>query len=59
MIWLGVGSQTFLPRIGAVTGAILQKTTENVPFQVRGTAPLNQHPTSNIQDPAQEIASVR
>jgi NADH-quinone oxidoreductase subunit M len=35
MVWLGVGSQTFLPRIGAVTAPILQKTTENVPFQVR------------------------
>jgi NADH-quinone oxidoreductase subunit M len=34
MVWLGVGSQTFLPRIGDVTGPILKKTTENVPFQV-------------------------
>jgi hypothetical protein len=75
MVWLGVGSQTFLPRIGAVTGTILEKTTENVPFQVRGgcwildagcwwpqnvaTAPLNQHPTSKIQHPIQEFASVR
>jgi NADH-quinone oxidoreductase subunit M len=39
MVWLGVGSQTFLPRIGAVTGPILQKTTENVPFQVRAPEP--------------------
>ena len=39
MLWLGVGSQTFLPRIGAVTGPILQKTTENVPFQVRAPEP--------------------
>jgi NADH-quinone oxidoreductase subunit M len=37
MVWLGVGSQTFLPRIGAVTGSILTKTTQNVPFQVKLT----------------------
>jgi NADH-quinone oxidoreductase subunit M len=34
MLWLGVGSQTFLPRISTATAPILRKTTENVPFQV-------------------------
>jgi NADH-quinone oxidoreductase subunit M len=38
MVWLGVGSQTFLPRIGAVTGPILKETTVNVPFQVKAPA---------------------
>ena len=38
MVWLGVGSQTFLPRIGDVTGPLLKKTTENVPFQVYAPA---------------------
>ena len=33
MVWLGVGSQTFLPRISSVTGPILKETTVNVPFQ--------------------------
>jgi NADH-quinone oxidoreductase subunit M len=37
MVWLGVGSQTFLPRIGVATESILKKTTENVPFQVKLT----------------------
>src|SRR5439155_10137848 len=35
MVWLGVGSQTFLPRISSVTGPILKETTVNVPFQVK------------------------
>jgi NADH-quinone oxidoreductase subunit M len=39
MVWLGVGSNTFLSRISAVTGPILKETTVNVPFQVRGTQP--------------------
>jgi NADH-quinone oxidoreductase subunit M len=68
MVWLGVASQTFLPRIGEVTGSILKKTTENVPFQVKGgcrmldvgcwwpqnlaTTAINQNPKSNIQHPA-------
>jgi NADH-quinone oxidoreductase subunit M len=34
MLWLGVGSQTFLPRIGEATGPILKETTLNVPFRV-------------------------
>ncbi len=34
MVWLGVGSNTFLPRISAATSPILKKTTENVPFRV-------------------------
>src|SRR5262245_366040 len=38
MIWLGAGSQTFLPRISAVTGPILNETTVNVPFQVMAPA---------------------
>jgi NADH-quinone oxidoreductase subunit M len=48
MLWLGVGSQTFLPRISSATLPILRKTTENVPFQVY--APV---------DARKEIASVR
>ena len=39
MLWLGVGSQTFLPRIATATAPILKKTTENVPFQVQAPAP--------------------
>src|SRR6185369_10240271 len=35
MVWLGVGSQTFLPRISSVTGLILKESTVNVPFQVK------------------------
>jgi NADH-quinone oxidoreductase subunit M len=35
MVWLGVGSQTFLPRIGAVSATILKESTVNVPFQVK------------------------
>jgi len=38
MIWLGVGSQTFLPRISTATAPILKKTMENVPFQVLSPA---------------------
>ena len=34
MVWLGVGAQTFLPRISEVSGAILKETTINVPFRV-------------------------
>jgi len=34
MLWLGVGSQTFLPRISQATGPILKETTLNVPFRV-------------------------
>jgi NADH-quinone oxidoreductase subunit M len=68
MVWLGVGSQTFLPRIGEVSGSILEKTKENVPFQVKGgcwildvgcwwpqnpaTTAINQNPKSKIQHPA-------
>src|SRR6185503_20760413 len=37
MVWLGVGSQTFLPRISSVTGLILKESTVNVPFQVKRT----------------------
>ncbi|PYT20793.1 MAG: Fe-S-binding domain-containing protein [Acidobacteria bacterium] len=48
MVWLGVGSQTFLPRISAVTAPILKETTMNVPFQVMAPAA---HP--------KELASVR
>ncbi len=48
MLWLGVGSQTFLPRIATATSPILRKTTENVPFQVYA-APRNR----------KELASVR
>ena len=39
MFWLGAGSQTFLPRIGEVTGTILKETTLNVPFRVAVPAP--------------------
>ena len=61
MVWLGVGSQTFLPRIGAVTGPILQKTTENVPFQVRvGQVPdLPSAAGVQLATAPKEIASVR
>ena len=38
MLWLGVGSQTFLPRISAATGPILNETTLNVPFRVAAPA---------------------
>jgi NADH-quinone oxidoreductase subunit M len=38
MLWLGVGSQMFLPRISSATSPILRKTTENVPFQVSAPA---------------------
>jgi NADH-quinone oxidoreductase subunit M len=38
MVWLGVGSQTFLPRISSVTGPLLKETTMNVPFQVMAPA---------------------
>ena len=48
MVWLGVGSQTFLPRISAVTGPLLKETTMNVPFQVMA-------PTA----PRKELASAR
>jgi NADH-quinone oxidoreductase subunit M len=48
MLWLGVGSQTFLPRIASATSPILRKTTENVPFQV-----------STPRGARKEIASVR
>ncbi len=48
MIWLGVGSQTFLPRIGDVTGPLLKKTAENVPFRVGAPASA-----------AKELASAR
>jgi len=48
MVWLGVGSQTFLPRISAVTAPILKETTMNVPFQVMAPAM-----------PPKELASVR
>jgi NADH-quinone oxidoreductase subunit M len=48
MLWLGVGSQTFLPRISAATAPILRKTTENVPFQVYSPAGVRK-----------ELASVR
>ena len=34
MLWLGTGSETFLPRISEVTGPILNETTLNVPFRV-------------------------
>jgi NADH-quinone oxidoreductase subunit M len=47
MVWLGVGSQTFLPRISSVTAPILKETTVNVPFQVKADAPFK------------ELASVR
>jgi NADH-quinone oxidoreductase subunit M len=39
MVWLGVGSNTFLPRISAVTGLILKESTVNVPFQVKAPRP--------------------
>jgi len=48
MVWLGVGSQTFLPRISAVTAPILKETTMNVPFQVMAPAM-----------PPKELASAR
>jgi NADH-quinone oxidoreductase subunit M len=48
MVWLGVGSQTFLPRISAVTAPILKETTVNVPFQVKVD-----------QDDHKELASAR
>jgi len=35
MVWLGVGSQTFLPRISSVTDLILKESIVNVPFQVK------------------------
>ena len=34
MVWLGVGAQTFLPRISDVTATILKESTLNVPFRV-------------------------
>ena len=48
MVWLGVGSQTFLPRISSVTSPILKETTVNVPFQVKAA-----------HTPREELASVR
>lgn len=46
MVWLGVGSNTFLPRISAVTSAILKETTVNVPFQVRAIDSTNEEVAS-------------
>jgi NADH-quinone oxidoreductase subunit M len=53
MLWLGTGSQTFLPRISDVTGPILNETTLNVPFRVgvpvpdgRGAVPAKEFPSA-------------
>ena len=38
MVWLGIGAQTFLPRISEANGLILKETTLNVPFRVAAPA---------------------
>jgi NADH-quinone oxidoreductase subunit M len=35
MVWMGVYSQTFLPRVSQATARVLEQTQINVPFQVR------------------------
>ncbi|MFN0167176.1 MAG: NuoM family protein [Bryobacteraceae bacterium] len=50
MIWMGVGAQTFLPRISATNAVILKQTLVNVPFNVRTPAKA---------DSTQEIADAR
>jgi NADH-quinone oxidoreductase subunit M len=34
MVWMGMGSQSFLPPVGRVTARVLEQTEVNVPFRV-------------------------
>jgi NADH-quinone oxidoreductase subunit M len=38
MVWMGIGTQTFLPWIGAANAKVLEQTKVNVEFRVSAPA---------------------
>ncbi len=58
MVWMGMGSQSFLPSIGVATARTLEQSKSNIEYQVK-TPPADTPQTTPVSTPVAEAANVR